>query len=399
MSSRFYILAATVTLMIGVTSSQLFAKQLKLQVDRQSGALSLTGADADAVDFAGYQVRSQRGTLENASWNGLRDTEADWVVIGTPSANSVAEVNSNGNPTAGAVVNNTVSFDLGNAYDSAAIVAGLSLGQDVETNDLSLVYYDQIFDTQLAGVVEFVGEKIFNNIGVTVDLSNGKAYLENESPNALTINGYTIESSSGLLNVGSGYAGLGGSFHKAPAVPDGNGLGELDPTGAGKLLASSMAANVLGFDLGTVVANDPTSLFLANGDLTFNFILDGVGAASRTGFVKFINIPAALPGDFNGDLVVDAADYTVWRDNLGAPTDDALMGAGDGFPGVDAGDFAVWTTNFGQAGGTGAMVTASVSAVPEPGTAMFCVAAGLTWIAVNRQRHTTKRIATAFLVR
>jgi hypothetical protein len=387
MSSRFFILAATLTLMICVAGSQLFAKQLKLQVDRQSGDLSLTGADADAVDFAGYQVRSLRGTLDHANWNGVRDTEADWVVFGTPSVNSVAEVNSNGNPTAGAVVNNTVSLGLGNVYESAAIVAGLPLGQDVETSDLSLVYYDQILDTQLVGVVEFVGEKIFNNIGVTVDLSNGKAYLENESPNALTINGYTIGSNSGLLNVGSGYTGLGGSFHRAPAVPDGSGLGELDPSGAGKLLASSMAANTLGFDLGTVVANDPTSLFVANGDLTVSFILDGVGAVSRTGFVKYINIPAALPGDFNGDLSVDAADYTVWRDNLGAPTDAALMGAGDGNPGVDVGDYDLWKSNFGLAGGAGAMVAANGSPVPEPGTAMICVAAGLTWIAVNRRRQ------------
>src|SRR5690606_16924003 len=26
-----------------------------------------------------------------------------------------------------------------------------------------------------------------------------------------------------------------------------------------------------------------------------------------------------LTGDFNGDGIVDAADYTVWRDNLGSP--------------------------------------------------------------------------------
>jgi hypothetical protein len=195
--------------------------------------------------------------------------------------------------------------------------------------------------------------------------------------------------------VGSGYTGLGGSFHKAPAVPDGNGLGELDPLGAGKLLVSSMAANTLGSDLGTVVANDVNSLYAANGDLRFNFILDGVGAVSRAGFVKYINIPAALPGDFNGDLMVDAADYTIWRDNLGAPTDGALMGAGDGHPGVDAGDYALWKTNFGLAAGAGATVVASAAPVPEPSTAMIFVAFGVAWVAVNCRRPSTRRIAAA----
>ena len=27
---------------------------------------------------------------------------------------------------------------------------------------------------------------------------------------------------------------------------------------------------------------------------------------------------ATVPGDFDGNLVVDAADYTVWRNNLGS---------------------------------------------------------------------------------
>ena len=30
-----------------------------------------------------------------------------------------------------------------------------------------------------------------------------------------------------------------------------------------------------------------------------------------------LSVVSTLPGDYNGDGVVDAADYTVWRDNLG----------------------------------------------------------------------------------
>ena len=54
----------------------------------------------------------------------------------------------------------------------------------------------------------------------------------------------------------------------------------------------------------------------------------------------------ALPGDFNDDGKVDAADYTVYRDNL----------AGTFTPA----DYLVWSTNFG------ATATAVAIAVPEP---------------------------------
>lgn len=55
----------------------------------------------------------------------------------------------------------------------------------------------------------------------------------------------------------------------------------------------------------------------------------------------------AVSGDFNGDGTVNAADYSVWRDNLGASTENALTGNGDGANGVDANDINVWRANYG----------------------------------------------------
>jgi autotransporter-associated beta strand protein len=81
---------------------------------------------------------------------------------------------------------------------------------------------------------------------------------------------------------------------------------------------------------------------------------------------------AALTGDFNGDGVVNAADYTVWRDTLGSTT---LLVADANHNGVvDAGDLDIWKAHFGEHAGNGAGAAARV---PEPATI------GLAWIAVS----------------
>lgn len=79
----------------------------------------------------------------------------------------------------------------------------------------------------------------------------------------------------------------------------------------------------------------------------------------------------AAPGDFNGDGSVDAADYTVWRDNLGAADEAAIGNNGDGANGVDAEDYNLWKSNFGQSYSGSAGL--SQSPVPEPGSVALLV--------------------------
>lgn len=67
------------------------------------------------------------------------------------------------------------------------------------------------------------------------------------------------------------------------------------------------------------------------------------------------DIDPPLPGDYNDDGSVDAADYTLWRDGDPLPTETVSAGQND------AADYAVWLANYGAPA-----VAASV-AVPEPG--------------------------------
>jgi thermolabile hemolysin len=76
-----------------------------------------------------------------------------------------------------------------------------------------------------------------------------------------------------------------------------------------------------------------------------------------------------LPGDYNHNKVVDAADYTVWRDALGK-SGSGLAGDGDGSGLVDHADFNIWKTHFGQTAGSGPGASAN-AAVPEPATSVL----------------------------
>lgn len=89
------------------------------------------------------------------------------------------------------------------------------------------------------------------------------------------------------------------------------------------------------------------------------------------------------PGDFNGDGLVNLADYTVWRDNLGAADESVLANNGDGTNGVNAGDYEVWKQAFGNA--SSASIVASAN-VPEPSTASIAGLIVLGSIALARRR-------------
>jgi T5SS/PEP-CTERM-associated repeat protein len=83
----------------------------------------------------------------------------------------------------------------------------------------------------------------------------------------------------------------------------------------------------------------------------------------------------ALPGDYNHNGIVDAADYTVWRDSLGH-TGSGLAADGNLNNKIDAGDYDVWKTHFGTHAGSG---TGAAAEVPEPATSMLLMWAAVGW--------------------
>ena len=77
-------------------------------------------------------------------------------------------------------------------------------------------------------------------------------------------------------------------------------------------------------------------------DLVFDFLLASDSTALR-GVVLYTGI--RLPGDYNDDGTVDAADYPVWRDSLGQAVGPGSSADGDRDGTITMADYEVWKTN------------------------------------------------------
>ena len=73
-------------------------------------------------------------------------------------------------------------------------------------------------------------------------------------------------------------------------------------------------------------------------------------------------------GDFNNDGIVNAADYTVYRDNVGA----AGLPNDNGLGTVGVAHYNLWKANYGATAGSSSSVS---TAIPEPTTLLLAAAA------------------------
>ncbi len=110
-------------------------------------------------------------------------------------------------------------------------------------------------------------------------------------------------------------------------------------------------------------------------DLLFDYRSQG---RTVTGVVTYIGAPVGIPGDYNNDGRVDAADYVVWRKNPA------------GFGGDPAG-YNTWRTNFGRTSGSG-----SASAVPEPATWVVAMCVPALLVFVRRRKFTNQVCSKRF---
>jgi hypothetical protein len=224
------------------------------------------------------------------------------------------------------------------------------------------------------------GDELFEELNVELTLrinaSTGAMFIKNTGvdPTENTqfdIDGYVIESPAGALNAG-GFTGLSGAGQADWQIvaPSAEALSELN------LYSSTVFDEGDSLSLGAGFTPGPE-----DPELTFQYSVTGQGPA--VGAVEFFT---GIPGDFNDDGNVNAADYTTWRDNLGAPAG-TLPNDTDG--GVIGGaQYTTWKANFGMS----LLSSASFegAAVPEPATCltlMLGTSVGLFGVSLRRHRR------------
>ena len=117
------------------------------------------------------------------------------------------------------------------------------------------------------------------------------------------------------------------------------------------------------------VTNNPA---LASGSLEVGVWSGSYAGGISTGNTQFdwaqiiLGVPA---GDYNGNGIIDAADYTVWRDTLGQAVTPFSGADGNGDGMITSADLDIWKGNFGKTipnlgSGAGA-------AIPEPNSALL----------------------------
>ena len=211
------------------------------------------------------------------------------------------------------------------------------------------------------------------SLSLRVNTTTGAVSINNDSGTSFDINYYEIRSVAGALNSG----GWNSFDDQEGSDPVGTGW---DETGGGSTANILSELRFLGMT--TIAPSSSSGLgnaFSIGGtqDVTFAYGVPGNNIL-QAGFVEYFAGPAGVPGDYNQNNTVDAADFVVWR-NAGAT--DILPN--DPTPGtVNQSDYNFWRSRFGMTSGAGSV--AAVAAVPEPSVAMLVVPI-LAMLAVKRR--------------
>jgi hypothetical protein len=299
--------------------------------------------------------------------------------------------------------NNGVNFTVVDQQSAQRFTARGQTQQFLVANTQAYNYYRFDFLTPLgAGALNpgapnsiQIGElELFNDpdpdiLTLEVNTQTGSIRLANNSDDTIPFDAYRIKSPTGALNFANWSGGPaisnngGQSIHdlNLPGFPRGNGTGN----GWEEGLAGSSNFDLMEFYLGAGGVGS-SSLGTEQG-ITMNNVFQTAGAHDVTfeyhsngqtvrGFVEYVGAPMGVPGDYNGNGVVDGPDYVLWRN--GGPLQNEVDAPGT----VNAADYTAWRARFGNTSGSGSL---GGSAVPEPASCMLALSIPALLLFVRRQ--------------
>ena len=198
------------------------------------------------------------------------------------------------------------------------------------------------------------GAGSFTGVGAAVFLA---AVSPGNSPASVSFGGDANLTSASELDIELGGTTPGTQYDQLLVTGQLSLGGTLNVLLTGLTPAAGQSFDIL--DWGNIVgAFSAISLPTLAGGLTWN-----TTQLYTAGVLSIASV--GLPGDYNLNGTVDAADYVVWRKGLGTTYTQT--------------DYDVWRANFGQTAGSGAGASAN-AAVPEPATLVLSIIAMLTTI-------------------
>lgn len=194
------------------------------------------------------------------------------------------------------------------------------------------------------------------------DVSNGGVVAPGSSAGALHVSGNYAQTSGGKLQI------------EIRGTTPVTGYDQLLISG-GATLAGTLAIDLVGF---TPAAGDSFNIldFTTHSGSFTTFQLPALPGSLQWNINQLFTAGVlsvfsnAGPGDFNGDYVVDAADYVVWRND----------------PNRTQAQYDTWRTNFGQYLGAGSAAGLSSSTVPEPAAWGLLTVVGCAVIVNSRRK-------------
>ncbi len=309
-----------------------------LTVDQETGAATLENPEDASVQFDGYEIRSAGGLIEPGNWTSLSDQFfTGWVEVPTSSATGIAELNPQSSLALPAQTVGAIAPSIGGIYagnNSSAVASAMSnAGFGNEFRDLQFSYSVPGAGSVVEGIVNYVGQRRFNNLVLNVDTGTGGVQLVNESPLSVEIDFIELRSAGASLDASWNGLGDTNTGWQMAGTNSSTGLAEFNP--AGSLVVAGGGA----FDLGTAFSVG------APEDLSFSFhrVTDPTGFAGEVRYVT--NVGSG--GDFDGDGDYDCDDIDSLVADIAQGNDTASFDlTGDG--NVDTDDLTAWLSEAGN---------------------------------------------------
>lgn len=261
------------------------------------------------------------------------------AIPGTPTANSIV-LNSGALKT-------TASFTLNSNRGITTNVNASTINNDPGT---TLTY---------GGVISGVGG-LTQTGGGTLTLSGANTYAGNTTVTNghMVVSGATAKLGGGNVTVNGANAGtfLTISSGVANAISD---FATLTLAGGGTATIADQGYIELGAGIneivGTLLLGTAAQAYGTYGSTASSAMFKNNEYFSGTGIIT-----VTIPGDYNGNGTVDAADYVMWRDNPSA------------FGGDPAG-YNTWRANFGSSISAAGGSVEGTTSVPEPATLLLLI--------------------------